>query len=90
MRNQLFPVPLSLHTLSFTGTFCMISWQPLHSCLITVRFKDRMSQTRDDELEMLLVKTVDLLDFLNQRDLRRNAVFLILLGTWGCENRNFK
>lgn len=26
-----------------------------------------MSQTRDDELEMLLVKTVDLLDFLNHK-----------------------
>lgn len=45
----------------------MISWQPLHSSLITVRFKDRMSQTRDDELENLLVKTVDLLDFLNHK-----------------------
>jgi len=67
MRNQLFPVPLSLHTLSFTGAFCMISWQPLHSSLISARFEDRMSKIRDDGLEMLLVGTADLLDFLHRK-----------------------
>lgn len=56
-----------MHTLSFAGAFCMISWQPLHSRLISARFKDRMSKIRGDELEMLLVGTVDLLDFLNNK-----------------------